>query len=425
MSTTKFSSNTDTPSISGREPPRFVGTPDYLAPESILGIGADDRVVDWWALGVVLYEFLYGIPPFHAETPEKVFDNVISRRINWHEDEIEISAEAHDLMDRLMCSNPQERLGSRGADEVKKHAFFAGIDWATIATAEASFVPEVTDPESTDYFDSRGAAHAFHDDDGVPQVLKPGTASAQVSPPGPRDMSAVVNDISSQEDFGTFNFKNLPVLKQANDDVIRKLRVDSMAPIGQTLESAPNIRERTRSASGKVRDRTKRKPSDIPSPNGPPSPSTSTSSAASTPSRASIPPSTPGTGTVPPMPIMPQHFRRPSELNALDRVKSSEDSDLSRRASAPTRIRAGSSSSMSDRSTSMEMWHKRRQISLHADTVATGGAATLGLIPPLDSLTGTQSLGSATHDRALDVLIAEDNPISQKVCQVVSSTDAL
>ena len=59
-------------------PKRFVGTPDYLAPESILGIGMDDFAVDWWALGVILYEFLYGVPPFHADTPEKVFDNILS-----------------------------------------------------------------------------------------------------------------------------------------------------------------------------------------------------------------------------------------------------------------------------------------------------------------------------------------------------------
>ena len=85
---------------------------------------------------------------------------------------MEVSAEAHDLMDRLMCSDAKRRLGSRGADEVKQHAFFAGINWETITSSEASFVPEVTDPESTDYFDSRGAMHGFQDDDTLPQVMK-------------------------------------------------------------------------------------------------------------------------------------------------------------------------------------------------------------------------------------------------------------
>ncbi|WWC68367.1 uncharacterized protein I206_102292 [Kwoniella pini CBS 10737] len=403
----------DISSSSGKEPARFVGTPDYLAPESILGIGQDDAAVDWWALGVVLYEFLYGIPPFHAETPEKVFDNVVSRRIDWHEDEMEISPEAKDLMNRLMCTNVQKRLGAKGAEEVKKHPFFTGIDWNTIATAEASFVPEVTDPESTDYFDSRGAAHGFHDDDAVPQVLKqaPGSylraGDAHLSPKMAEDMSAIVDDIAEQDDFGTFTFKNLPSLKQANDDVIRKMRSDSMAPIGQTLEGPAQLNtRRPRSLSIKLRDRSKRKTSDV-NPL-PPSPTTSTSSAASTPSRTSNMPQTPGM-----MPSIPHHIRRPSELNALDRVKLTEDhnADVARRNSTPIRVRAGSGSSAG--SASAELWRQRRQVSLTANEPA----ASAGMIP-LDSPEGVQSFGTGM-DRALDVLIAEDNPISQKILETL------
>ena len=391
-------------------PPRFVGTPDYLAPESILGIGTDDKAVDWWALGVVLYEFLYGFPPFHAETPEKVFDNVVSRRIDWHEEEIEISPEARDLMDRLMCSDPVRRLGARGADEVKEHAFFAGIDFATISTAEASFVPEITDPESTDYFDARGAANTFHDDDTV-QVLKHPDAlrtGAPISSTAANEMSEVLDDMDSQDDFGTFNFKNLPVLKQANDDVIRKLRTDSMAPIGQTLDGGFTMNRRPRSLSIKLGTRGRRKASDSAQSHlvGPPSPSTSVSSAASTPSRASIPPSTPGSMTVP-----SHHFRRPSELNALERVKSSQDSDVLRRASAPSRVRAGSGSSVSERSTHVGLWRKKRQVSLNSEANAIVGIGSI--LPPLESPESPASF--AAGDRTLDVLIAEDNPISQKV----------
>ena len=399
--TTRLSSEANTPSVSGRDPPRFVGTPDYLAPESILGIGTDDKAVDWWALGVVLYEFLYGIPPFHAESPEKVFDNVVSRRINWHDDEIGISVDAHDLMDRLICSDPHQRLGARGAEDVKKHAFFIGIDWDTIATSEASFVPEVTDPESTEYFDSRGATHGFQDEDAAPKVLRqaePRFPEAS-SPSAHSEMGAVVEGIASTDDFGAFNFKNLPVLKQANDDVIRKLRTDSMAPIDHTLEGGIGIRDRPRSLSVKPKNRGHRNPSDLP--NGPPSPSTSTSSATSIPSHTSVPPFTSGT-----VPALPQHVRRPSEMNALDRVKLSEDTDIVRRASAPTRIHAGSGSSISDRSTSMEMWRQRRQASLNNDTQAI--ASGLSLASPESRVT--------MSDRTLDVLIAEDNPISQKVC---------
>ncbi|KAL1405187.1 rim15, signal transduction response regulator [Vanrija albida] len=224
---TKGSSDAGTGSNSGAEPPRFVGTPDYLSPESILGGGTDDRMVDWWAVGVVLYEFLYGIPPFHAETPEKVFDNIISRRINWHDDEIELPMEARDLMDRLICTNPALRLGARGADEVKQHAFFAGVNWDALTTGPALFVPDGTDPESTDYFDPRGAVNpAFQDEDMSPKTrrnvpLGSGTSEVQNS----------ADDSTAPDDFGAFNFKNLPVLKQANDDVIRRMRSSSNAVI--------------------------------------------------------------------------------------------------------------------------------------------------------------------------------------------------
>ena len=191
-----------------------------------------DEFCSQWAVGVVLYEFIYGFPPFHDETPEKVFDNIVSRRINWFEDQMELSPEARDLMERLMCTDPGRRLGAHGACEIKTHPFFAGLDWNTIATVEANFVPNVTDPESTDYFDARGAvSEVFFEDDApsgdnvVPKEASEsdGKATGGLEQPIELDGSA-----STGDDFGTFTFKNLPVLKQANDDVIKKLRRESI-----------------------------------------------------------------------------------------------------------------------------------------------------------------------------------------------------
>ncbi|KAJ3062036.1 hypothetical protein HDU99_005355, partial [Rhizoclosmatium hyalinum] len=105
--------NTSAPVLGGRlaehmenagKEKAFVGTPDYLAPESILGMG-QDASVDWWAVGVILYEFLYGFPPFNAPTAPEVFSKILACNIEWHEDEVEVSPEALDLMKKLLCKS--------------------------------------------------------------------------------------------------------------------------------------------------------------------------------------------------------------------------------------------------------------------------------------------------------------------------------
>lgn len=98
--------------------------------------------VDWWALGVVLYELVVGVPPFNAPTPEEIFENILDRRIEWPE---EMSPECRDVIDRLLHPDPCQRLGARGAGEIKMHPFFADIDWNELAMArvKAAFVPQV------------------------------------------------------------------------------------------------------------------------------------------------------------------------------------------------------------------------------------------------------------------------------------------
>lgn len=364
--------------VGGADQPRFVGTPDYLSPESILGGSTDDRMADWWAVGVVLYEFIYGFPPFHAETPEKVFDNIVSRRIEWHDDEMDVPAEARDLMDRLMCTNPSVRLGARGAEEVKHHAFFAGINWSTLTTGPALFVPDSTDPESTDYFDARGATGGtFKDEESPPKTFKPVGAE--------HEHEHHHQASGDSDDFGTFNFKNLPVLKQANDDVIKRIRSDSIAAGALSPETHPrDFRRKHARSLSRVQ-------------HGPPSPSTSTSSAGSTPSRLALSPTTPASATV------PQHARRPSELNALERVKSTDDE---KRRFTHNRFRTGSISSTSDRSSSnIDPWKQQKRLLLGGDN--------LHLVPPSDP--------ARVLDRPLSVLIAEDNPISQKVSSLLEA----
>ncbi|GLD67216.1 microtubule-associated serine/threonine-protein kinase 2, partial [Lates japonicus] len=87
------------------------GTPEYIAPEVILRQGYG-KPVDWWAMGVILYEFLVGCAPFFGDTPEELFGQVISDEIIWPEEDEALPQEAQDLISKLLRQNPLERLGT-------------------------------------------------------------------------------------------------------------------------------------------------------------------------------------------------------------------------------------------------------------------------------------------------------------------------
>lgn len=382
---------------------KFVGTPDYLAPETILGLRGDDAAVDWWALGVITYEFLYGLPPFHADSPEKVFENILSGHIEWHEEWVDYSPEARDFMQSLMTIEPNERLGSRGADEVKAHPFFEGIEWDKVTATEAAFIPQVSDPESTDYFDPRGAIpQLFQDDDDFVAVTSRTDSPANIPSSPPHSQPVPIKEppnSGGSDDFGSFSFKNLPVLKQANDDVIRKLKTDQMTPITQALsEPASFHHQRKRSMSQRI----KKPPNVVTSMDpklmltNPPSPATSTSSIASSPSRASIAPSTPGSVGI------PTHGRKPSEYNTVERFKLNH-LEGDRRNSMPSRLRTASVSSAGDGSGS-ENWASSQY---ESNT------------PPSSVHSVDLRKGGDPSDRIVTCLLAEDNPITAKIIETL------
>ncbi|XP_041039187.1 serine/threonine-protein kinase greatwall isoform X2 [Carcharodon carcharias] len=92
---------------------RILGTPDYLAPELLLRM-PHGPAVDWWALGVCLFEFLTGIPPFNDETPQQVFQNILNRDIPWPEGEEELSKNAHSAIEILLTIECFKRAGLKG-----------------------------------------------------------------------------------------------------------------------------------------------------------------------------------------------------------------------------------------------------------------------------------------------------------------------
>ena len=111
---------------------RIIGTPDYIAPEILLRKRMNHPNLDWWSIGVILFEFLVGIPPFNDDSVEGIFNNILNRRIPWDDIEIgygedAVTPEAKNIIDRFLDPNPETRLGSNGIDEIKNHSFFKGI----------------------------------------------------------------------------------------------------------------------------------------------------------------------------------------------------------------------------------------------------------------------------------------------------------
>lgn len=119
------------------------GTPDYLAPELVQQTG-HNKAADWWALGVLLYEMVTGLPPFYEEDQVALFRNICNLKYSFPR---HLSKDCRDLIKRLLTKNPARRLGNLkgGAQDVKEHPWFKGLDWVKLARKEipAPYVPQI------------------------------------------------------------------------------------------------------------------------------------------------------------------------------------------------------------------------------------------------------------------------------------------
>ena len=192
--------------------PEVYGTPDYIAPEVILGQPYGKRAltclhscrksllflcltgfpVDWWSMGVILFEMLVGVTPFTGCSVQELFDEITNgelshtititvftiihtlpppffslcslffilenKEIPWPtEEEEEIDPSAQDIVHHLLCFDPMFRLGSvsqGGVTAVREHEFFDGVDWNSLLRQKAEFIPLLQGEEDTSYFDS-------------------------------------------------------------------------------------------------------------------------------------------------------------------------------------------------------------------------------------------------------------------------------
>ncbi|XP_060096689.1 serine/threonine-protein kinase N1 isoform X2 [Heteronotia binoei] len=138
----------------------FCGTPEFLAPE-VLTDTSYTRAVDWWGLGVLIYEMLVGESPFPGDDEEEVFDSIVNDEVRYPRF---LSTEAIGIMRRLLRRNPERRLGSseRDAEDVKKQPFFRSTEWEALLARNIKppFVPIIKGREDISNFDEEFTAEA-------------------------------------------------------------------------------------------------------------------------------------------------------------------------------------------------------------------------------------------------------------------------
>uniref|UniRef100_A0A8B9HUD3 non-specific serine/threonine protein kinase n=2 Tax=Astyanax mexicanus TaxID=7994 RepID=A0A8B9HUD3_ASTMX len=139
----------------------FCGTPEYLAPE-VLEDNDYGRAVDWWGLGVVMYEMMCGRLPFYNQDHEKLFELILMEDIKFPRT---LSADAKSLLSGLLIKDPNKRLGGGPDDakEIMRHSFFVGVDWQDVYDKKLipPFKPQVSSETDTRYFDEEFTAQTI------------------------------------------------------------------------------------------------------------------------------------------------------------------------------------------------------------------------------------------------------------------------
>ncbi|GAB5590274.1 Cytochrome c oxidase subunit 1 [Umbelopsis nana] len=129
------------------------GTPEYLAPEIIQSKG-HGKAVDWWAMGILIFEMLAGYPPFYDDNSFGIYEKILAGRVMFP---THFDPYAKDLLKRLLVGDRSRRLGNLkgGAEDVKQHKWFRGVDWFGLLekTVQAPIIPPYRHPGDTSNFE--------------------------------------------------------------------------------------------------------------------------------------------------------------------------------------------------------------------------------------------------------------------------------
>merc|ERR1712130_968802 len=140
----------------------FCGTPEYLAPEIVMNLG-HDKAVDWWSLGILLYELTVGIPPFYSQNVNEMYKKIQHGILRFPPF---LSDSCKKIIVAFLNRDPKKRLGSENdLEEIKEQPFFEDIDWDKLNARkyECSFQPKVKNDLDTDNFEDTFTSEAVVD----------------------------------------------------------------------------------------------------------------------------------------------------------------------------------------------------------------------------------------------------------------------
>ncbi|KAJ2873809.1 hypothetical protein FB639_004170, partial [Coemansia asiatica] len=147
----------------------FCGTPAYMAPEVLDSSTSYEFSVDWWSLGILLYEMLTGSVPFKGKSPTQISKNIAKTKVKYPN---YLTADAKDLIIRLLRKKPAQRIGYglKGISDIKKHRFFRKINWELLERDHMSFTPPIV-PVVTSDCDVSNFATEFTTEELAPSIV--------------------------------------------------------------------------------------------------------------------------------------------------------------------------------------------------------------------------------------------------------------
>lgn len=225
ISSTKSSTNLpqlDTNAcINGFRTNSFVGTEEYIAPEVIWGKG-HTAAVDWWTLGIFIYEMLFGITPFKGASRNQTFSNILKNDIQFP-DYNQVSSSCKSLIKKLLIKDETKRLGSHsGASEIKSHAFFKNTQWALLRNQKPPMVPVIVQKKKN------------KDKDKASKSGKPSTQSSMGTLRSKRKNSSSTVITADTDPFKMFN--SITVIHD-NDTQLMKFEGTDVGDISYTLQN--------------------------------------------------------------------------------------------------------------------------------------------------------------------------------------------